>query len=56
MLVYGAWMSYCGVLIINCKGDGCCSASFDWCAHSLLVPTQLGGPSFLQGFLRNEGR
>jgi hypothetical protein len=40
-----------GVLIINYMGDGCSSTSFDWCALSLLVPTQLGDPLSLQGFL-----
>jgi hypothetical protein len=43
--------AFCGVLIINYTGDGYSSTSFDWCALSLLVPTQLGDPSSLQGFL-----
>jgi hypothetical protein len=40
-----------GVLVINFKKDGCSSASFNWGAPSLLVLSQLGGPSSFQGFL-----
>jgi hypothetical protein len=37
-----------GVLVINFKGDGSSLVSFNWCAPSLLVHSQLGGPSSLK--------